>query len=90
MKYVVLDIEAVGIDVSEGRISNDWQTIFVDAGCAGHVPLERYTVDGHDVMVVYGCDTEQMDLPAGAVVFQTDDEATWQAWLEANVVQVTE
>ena len=61
MKYTVIDIEAIGIDVSQCGIPDDWQRKLIAAGCPGRVPLERYPVDGRDVMVVYNCDTAMLE-----------------------------
>jgi len=86
MKYNVFDIATLGIDISTG-IPADFELQLIQAGTQGHVPLEKYVVDGCEVMVVYRCDISKLDIDAAAVVFQTDDDALWQEWLSNNTIQ---
>ena len=80
MRYVVLDITATGIDVSDGYIPQDWQMRLVNAGCAGHVPLERYG----NVMVVYDCDVALLGVPENAVVYRTDSDEEFIVWRDSQ------
>ena len=86
MKYNIFDITTLGIDISAG-IPKDLEMQLIQADTPGHVPLEKYTVNGRDVMVVYRCDISKLDIDAAAVVFQTDDDALWQEWLSNNTIQ---
>lgn len=82
MKYVVLNMEKLEVDFSDG-MPHDFEHELVNAGCAGHVPLEQYG----NVMVVHDCDVALLGVPENVVVFQTDSDEDWQVWLDANTVQ---
>jgi hypothetical protein len=86
MKYVILNIDVLGVDFSNG-MPPEFQSELISAGCAGHVPLDMPVMkDGSSVLVVYNCDVTKLTKPA-SLVYQTDDEATWQAWISENTVQ---
>lgn len=90
MKYIVLNIDKIGIDFSNG-MPHEFEHALVNAGCLGHVPLDMpEMVSNSKVMVVRNCDTNLLDIVPDAIVYQTDSDEDWQVWLDANTVQVTE
>ncbi len=67
----LLDVAQLGMDMSSGKVPDDWQKKFIAAGAQGRIPLDTYTLDdGREVLNVVGLDVEQFTAPHGNAVSQ--------------------
>jgi hypothetical protein len=87
MKYIVLNTDQLGIDMSNG-MPHDFELQLIAAGAAGHIPLDMpKMINNSHILIVRDCDVNKVSLLPDAIVYQTDSDGDWQIWLEANTVQ---
>jgi hypothetical protein len=67
----LLDVNQLDMDISSGKVPDEWQRRFIAAGAQGRIPLDTYKLDdGREVLNVAGMDVEKLQHPQGKAVSQ--------------------